>query len=382
MTGWYLRHSRSNGSGMIRRDLAGVDILGILPFLIVGLGLASCDTHATQPLTDSETFHGQAAAKLLVEGVTYNDTWNIQITRSASFNPYDKSGLQDGWIIDPPGHSFVTPSGTQYWVNARCGTPEPREILGISEMQANAEPMETPGARQLTTHHPVTMRAPVYSLAQFRPEELLGCVHPVPTNVWADVTYSVGPDFLGPIGRHRLTWYDDLDVRVHKDQSASDADPDGVLTAAMISSNRGDYDTAVEVLTRAINKTKIQTAEGVGWLYIGYRIAFLDKAGRFNEAIVDYRHLLTIRPSDTGAIAGLAQELYKVGRSVEALPLADQAVAQAPTDLNLNLRAKINEQLGRRSEAITDYRAAMTAGKNESETKTAREALVRLGEVP
>jgi tetratricopeptide (TPR) repeat protein len=249
-------------------------------------------------------------------------------------------------------------------------------------MQANAEPMETPGARQLTAHHPVTMRAPVYSLAEFRPEELLSCVHPVPTNVWAEVTYSMGPDFLGPIGRHRLTWYDDLDVRVHKDQSASDADPDWVLTAAIISANRGDYDTAVEVLTRAINNTKIQTADGVGWFYIGYRIAFLDKAGRFDEAIVDYRQMLTIRPSDTGALAGLAQELYKVERSAEALPFADQAVAQAPNDLNLNLRAKINEQLGRRSEAITDYRAAMRAGMNESETKTAREALVRLGEVP
>ena len=89
---------------------------------------------------ERDSYRGVAAARVIIDGVPYQASWEIQITRTASFNPYDENGLQDRWIIKPRGAALRTQDGTEFWVATQCSSPEPREILGISAMQANSEP--------------------------------------------------------------------------------------------------------------------------------------------------------------------------------------------------------------------------------------------------
>jgi tetratricopeptide (TPR) repeat protein len=70
---------------------------------------------------------------------------------------------------------------------------------------------------------------------------------------------------------------------------------------------------------------------------------------------------------------------HEKGEDAKALPDAEQAVALEPKASRIETRAEIYEKLGRRDQAIADYRAALKLDPNHA---TAMDGLKRLGSKP
>jgi tetratricopeptide (TPR) repeat protein len=313
-----------------------------------------------------------------MQGVTYSSTWRVSIVRSASYNPFDESGLQDGWTVIPKASAIILASGEKYMIDLECSAPEPREVLGIQPFQANPVPKMTLDVEPLRAGHPISMTVPVYPVAAYQDGLNHSCSEF--TRLWADVTYSVEQGYVGPDERDRLSWYDRIGERTLGFQHLSPVDPDGVFSAMAIASHQNRFDVAERIATEA----EAQNWGGdMGWMLVSWRGALRMKLERFDDAIADYQRLLVICPSDIDALMNLAEAHHRAHRDADALPFIEQAIGRYPRNAqSYNLRGMINEGLGHRAAAISDYREAIDLGMDDSEARLARESLSRLGEAP
>jgi Tfp pilus assembly protein PilF len=75
---------------------------------------------------------------------------------------------------------------------------------------------------------------------------------------------------------------------------------------------------------------------------------------------------------------------FKAGQAARALPDVERSLRQHPSDARpLNTRGNIYEALGKREEAIADFRRALSLSPNDQELQaSSKEALKRLGADP
>lgn len=105
--------------------------------------------------------------------------------------------------------------------------------------------------------------------------------------------------------------------------------------------------------------------------------AVLFQQGRYAEAASAFETLVRARPDDGALRASWAGALGALGRYAEAEREVDRAIAAAPLDPEgFHNRAAIHERLGRRDQAIADYRTALRCRPDYAPS---REALRRLG---
>jgi Flp pilus assembly protein TadD len=105
----------------------------------------------------------------------------------------------------------------------------------------------------------------------------------------------------------------------------------------------------------------------------GWRARTLAWLGNFQEAELEFRGVLSVTPNDPDVLSGLAGVLVREQRQEEGLLLLNQAIAidSDRADI-LDQRGSLLIALGRRSEARSDFLAALS--KNPTD-QTARAAL-------
>lgn len=132
-------------------------------------------------------------------------------------------------------------------------------------------------------------------------------------------------------------------------------DSDAIHLLGVIHAQRGDFQTAVELIRRAL--TIKRTPD-----YCANLGNALRDLGRFDEAVTAYRAALGLNPRDANTQNNFGVALKRMGRPEEAL-----AAYRAALDLNprfsmahSNLGNALQD-LGRHEEAVAAYRAALDA---------------------
>src|SRR5258706_4455152 len=112
----------------------------------------------------------------------------------------------------------------------------------------------------------------------------------------------------------------------------------------------------------------------------GWRARTLAWLGNFQEAELEFRGVLSVTPNDPDVLSGLAGVLVRAQRQKEGLLLLNQAIAldRDRADI-LDQRASLLLAFGRRSEARSDFLAALSKNPND---QTARAALDSLAPQP
>ncbi len=104
------------------------------------------------------------------------------------------------------------------------------------------------------------------------------------------------------------------------------------------------------------------------------------RANRLDEAIADSTKVLELQPENAAAYNNRAWALHLTEKNALALPDADKAVALAPgIAYPLETRAAIYEKLGRKRDAVADYRATLAI---DADLQLARDGLTRLSVDP
>lgn len=153
-----------------------------------------------------------------------------------------------------------------------------------------------------------------------------------------------------------------------------DSNP-GVATGALLSRSRayaatGQYDLAIVDLDRTI-----ALVPGSADAFLLRGDIYLNQE-MYDGAIADYTEALRLRPSSAAAYNNRAWALHLDGEDAAALPDAEKAVTLAPSSAaSLETRAEIYEKLGRKRDAIADYRAALAIDGSQH---LARDGLRRL----
>jgi tetratricopeptide (TPR) repeat protein len=154
----------------------------------------------------------------------------------------------------------------------------------------------------------------------------------------------------------------------------------------VVHQDMGFHDLAIADYTRAI---ALQPTYGA--LYV-YRANSYQAEGLQDQAIVDYARAITIITPDVArsspvlhadlatAYNGRAWSYHLKMEDALALPDAEEAVTLAPQSAEaIETRAEVYERLGRRDDAIAEYRAAL---KLRPAMVPAKNGLVRLGAGP
>jgi tetratricopeptide (TPR) repeat protein len=112
----------------------------------------------------------------------------------------------------------------------------------------------------------------------------------------------------------------------------------------------------------------------------GWRARTLAWLGNFQEAELEFRGVLSVTPNDPDVLSGLANVLVREQQQEEGLLLLNQAIAidSDRADI-LDQRGSLLIALGRRSEARSDFLAALSKNTND---QTARAALDSLAPQP
>jgi tetratricopeptide (TPR) repeat protein len=126
---------------------------------------------------------------------------------------------------------------------------------------------------------------------------------------------------------------------------------------------------------------------GAAWAYI-MRAGVLIARSEFEPAIRDLTIGIDLSPPNVtpllaGALNNRAWAYLKAGKAALGLPDADRSLQLRPDDTHtLDTRGHIYEALGRREEAIADFRRVLALSPNAPVAAEARKALDRLGAQP
>jgi TPR repeat protein len=100
----------------------------------------------------------------------------------------------------------------------------------------------------------------------------------------------------------------------------------------------------------------------------------------YGKAIAEYNKAIEIDPKSAEAYNARAWTYFKDGKATEGLPDAEKSLELRPDNpFFLNTRGQILEALGRREDAIADFRSALAKNPNIQESK---DGLKRLGAAP
>jgi hypothetical protein len=224
----------------------------------------------------------------------------------------------------------------------------------------DSEPVATPGVTPLAANGSVTLRVPVYRRDIYKPETRFSCARPVIARYWAEVVYTVGNDFRGPLGGHRLTYYDDVGEELQSKFLMDSAD----FWAAQAAERRGDHNSAIALFTRSIEREPALPEP------ISQRGDVFLETGQLDAATADFRRAIALAPSAVRYYRQLVDALHRTHREAEALPILEEGLTLRPPVALHALRGEVYEALGRRSAAIADYQSALqtredTFGENQ-----------------
>jgi tetratricopeptide (TPR) repeat protein len=154
---------------------------------------------------------------------------------------------------------------------------------------------------------------------------------------------------------------------------AIETDPkyqEAYVNRGVILSDRNEYDKAISDFTKGIElNPKDERA------YANRAWTFTQKDD-FTRAIRDYTKAIELDGKDADSYAGRAWANYKAKKLPQALSDASKSLDLKGGDANvLDTRAHIYEALGRREEAIADFRRALEA---DPELQSSKEGLARL----
>jgi len=148
---------------------------------------------------DVDTYQGRATGEVVIGEKVYRTEWEIEIRRSSSFNPYDRSGRGDIWRIDPNRATVTLSDGRQVWIDGNHSTPTPKDVLGTSTITARPTLTMPP----LTAENPVSVNAPVFYIATDGSRDF------VCHECKGSIRYTVNTGFEGPSEHGRISGYDD-----------------------------------------------------------------------------------------------------------------------------------------------------------------------------
>jgi tetratricopeptide (TPR) repeat protein len=104
------------------------------------------------------------------------------------------------------------------------------------------------------------------------------------------------------------------------------------------------------------------------------------KKHKHDRAIADYTKAIEIDLKSAWAYNARAWAYFKAGKAVQGLPDAEKSLELRPNDAEtLDTRGSIFETLGRKEEAIADFRTALRINSN---LESSKEGLKRLGVSP
>ena len=101
----------------------------------------------------------------------------------------------------------------------------------------------------------------------------------------------------------------------------------------------------------------------------------------YHRAIADYTKAIEINQKFAVAYNNRAWAYFKAGKAADGLPDVDKSLELQPDSPNApDTRGSIFEALGRRDEAIADFRRALSVGADNPDVQIrGKEALKRLG---
>ena len=145
--------------------------------------------------------------------------------------------------------------------------------------------------------------------------------------------------------------------------------------AAVGDARKDCFEKSGDVAIRACSETIAQNP-GDAVSYINRAFEYLHK-GNVIQAIADYSKAIELNPGRPDGYAGRAWALLKSGKAAQALPDAERSLQIKADDARtLDIRGHIHEALGRREEAIADFRRALSI---EPRLQGSKEGLKRLG---
>lgn len=148
----------------------------------------------------------------------------------------------------------------------------------------------------------------------------------------------------------------------------------GFLERGVLRASMKDQNAAIRDLASAI-----RLESGNAAIY-SVRAVIHAANGAFDSAIADQSKAIALLPSDMSLYEMRAWTRFKAGKFAEALVDADRAAKQAGERPSaLSIRGHVYEALGRKSDAIGDFKRALAADPG---FRDAHAALVRLGEQP
>jgi tetratricopeptide (TPR) repeat protein len=150
----------------------------------------------------------------------------------------------------------------------------------------------------------------------------------------------------------------------------------------MVYSVKGDYDRAIADYTKAIElHPQNPLPYGLRGLAYNERGRGRNDLSDQDRAIADYTKMIELDPTNAVTYNNRAWAYFTAGKAAQGLPDAEKSLELRPDNYHaLDTRGSIFEALGRRDEAIADFRRAMSLGTNDPEVQAlGREALKRLG---
>jgi tetratricopeptide (TPR) repeat protein len=138
------------------------------------------------------------------------------------------------------------------------------------------------------------------------------------------------------------------------------------------------YDKRGEAAIRACTEAILRDPKDAV-SYVNRAYEFLQKAD-YPRALADYTRAIEIDPARWDAFQGRAWASFKMNKAADGLPDAERSLALKPGDARtLDIRGHILEALGRREEAVADFRRALSI---EPRMRGSRDGLKRLGAAP
>ena len=148
--------------------------------------------------------------------------------------------------------------------------------------------------------------------------------------------------------------------------------------AALADARKDCYEKSGEAAIRACTEA-IQRDPKDAVSYVNRAFEYLQRAD-YARTIADYSKAVELDPAKWDAFQGRAWAYFKTGKAAEGLPDADASLKLRPNEARtLDIRGHILEALGRREEAIADFRRALAI---EPRLQGSRAALRRLGANP
>lgn len=148
--------------------------------------------------------------------------------------------------------------------------------------------------------------------------------------------------------------------------------------AAFADARKDCYERSGEAAIRACTEA-IQSNPKDVVSYVNRAYEYLQKTD-YPRSVADYTKAIELDAARWDAFQGRAWAYLKLGRAADGLPDAEASLKLKPNEARtLDIRGHLFEALGRREEAIADFRRALSI---EPRMRGSRDGLKRLGANP